>query len=234
MKLSVQLSANAGIAIKINGQTIWVDALHHGKVLGFSTVTDSLLPQIWDSQYFSNPDAICVTHCHPDHFSADLIHAALERFPRAKVFAPKEKFDNQVFISGDCFSNKIGDLELSFLKLPHDAEQYADCLHYGMLISVCDKNILIPADCALGSDALAKAVAGKEIDVAFLNFPWITLKKGREFVDAILKPNQTVVYHLPFAEDDINHYRESALQVANSRENTHLLWNPLQTLELEI
>ena len=104
----------------------------------------------------------------------------------------------------------MGDLQIQWLKLPHDGHQFKDCAHYGLRILLFGRSILIPADCSVGSCALEEMLNGCPVDVAFLNFPWISLKKGREFLADVINPKQVVVYHLPFAEDDRNRYRESA------------------------
>lgn len=236
MKISVTLSANAGVAIDFGGHRVWVDALHNQKVDGFSAVCPSLQKQMMRSPAFSDPGCICYTHCHPDHFSRELTAEAKTLWPNTKLYLPENMFPEQILVQGQSVSYREGNLTLHFIRLPHEGAQYAGCIHYGILLSLAGKNVLIPGDCQVAADALARAVKDIPIDLALLNFPWATLKKGHSFVREALRPKQTLLYHLPFEADDINGFRQAA-EKALTRENSgdmHLLWNPLQTIDLDI
>lgn len=236
MEISVTLSANAGVAIDFGGHRVWVDALHNDKVAGFSAVCPKLQRRMMESDAFSNPNFICYTHCHPDHFSRELTAAARARWPNAILCLPEPMFSNQILVEGKSFSYSEGGLSLRFLRLPHEGQQYAGCVHYGILLSFLGKRIFIPGDCQVAADALAQAVADASIDVALLNFPWLTLKKGHAFLWQTLRPKHAVLYHLPFADDDINGYRQVAEKTVagENRGNIHMLYNPLQTIVLDI
>jgi len=80
---------------------------------------------------------------------------------------------------------------------------------------------------------LQQAVAGTALDVAILDFPWLTLSRGREFIKQ-LQAKQIILYHLPFSEDDVSGYRQSAEKAVSRWEqgNAQLLWQPLQTISL--
>lgn len=228
MKLTVTLSANAGICLQAEGLKLWVDALHDEKVPGFSTVSPELFGKIMASEEFSNPDAVCVTHRHPDHYSEDMVIQALSRYPSARLLMPDASF-------GDRHSLKIGKENITFLRLTHEGEQYADCLHYGILLTISGKKILIPGDCRLLDPALKETVRGEKIDLALLNFPWLTLKKAEAFVREEICPRQVILYHLPSAEDDINQFRPAAERSAEKwGDNAYLLMNPLETIVLDI
>ena len=212
MKVTVTLSANAGVAIHIGGYRIWVDALHTKKQPGFSAVDASLQKRMLQCEAFADPDLILYTHCHPDHYSEALTGEARKLWPRAKVMLPEQSYDGQILIDGGEFIHREDDLMIRFVKLPHEGQQYADCIHYGLLITVNGKTILIPGDCATGAPELQKATEGCRIDLALLNFPWLTLKRGQGFVDEIMKPSQILLYHLPFEWDDEFGYRDAALK----------------------
>ena len=234
MKVTVTLSANAGVSIHIGGYRIWVDALHTQKQPGFSAVNASLQKQMLQCEAFEKPDLILYTHCHPDHFSEPLTRAAKTLWPDATIMLPEQHFDDQVLVSGEVFVHRSGDLTIRFIKLPHDGEQYRDCVHYGLLITVGGKTILLPGDCRTAAVELAEAIAGCKINLALLNFPWLTLKRGQTFVSEVMDPGNILLYHLPFAQDDSYGYRAAAQKAAENWENTQLLWEPLQTIEFEL
>jgi len=231
-EIVVTLSANAGVVIRAGGKTIWVDALHEEKQAGFSTLSAKLQAQLLAGD---PPDYICYTHCHGDHYSRRLTAAAAGQWPQAKLFLPQTELEGQTLITGDGFSHRDGNMTLTFLRLPHEGAQYADVKHYGLLISLPEGNILIPGDCATASPALSAAIGERKIDVALLDFPWITLRRGREFLAQNIHPAHILVYHLPFEEDDICGYRQAAEKAACQMDvDVRLLRQPLQTETIQM
>ena len=231
--ITVTLSANAGIAIRIAGKRIWVDALHSRKAAGFSTVSPALLEKVLEDPAFQTPDAICYTHCHWDHFSREQTKLALARWPEAQVFLPERHFPGQFLPEGQQPEFSLGDVTLRFLRLPHEGIQYADTVHYGLLILSSEGNVLVSGDCRVAAPELLQALDGVELEAAILDFPWLTLNRGRAFVER-LQAKQILLYHLPFPEDDVNGYRQSAAKAAERwpRGNASLLWEPLQTVRI--
>ncbi len=235
MKISITLSANAGVSIHTGGYRIWVDALHMDKQPGFSAVDLQLQGRMLRANAFANPDVIACTHCHPDHFSLELVRAARALWPQAELLLPEQQLDGQILVHGEMFTHTLGDLSLHFVRLPHEGECYSNCPHYGIIISAGGKQLLLPGDCQTAATELAAAIAGRKIDLALLNFPWLSLKRGREFVQKHLPHAQLAVYHLPFEGDDSCHYRDAALKSTQHQSRTvHLLQEPLQTIELDI
>jgi L-ascorbate metabolism protein UlaG (beta-lactamase superfamily) len=228
--IAVTLSANAGVCVDIGGKRIWVDALHSKKVPGFSTVSPALLEKLMEAPAFEKPDAICYTHDHPDHFSREMTAKAMERWPSAKVFLPQQRFAQQILLEGERPEYVLEDVKLRFLRLPHEGAQYANVIHYGLLILSSQGNVLVTGDCAVAAPELLQAVSGTELDAAILDFPWLTLNKGRTALESLNAKN-ILLYHLPFSEDDGNGYRDSAAKAVSRWEkgNATLLWNPLQT-----
>lgn len=236
MRINVTLGANAGIAVEAAGCRIWVDALHEQKVPGFSAVTPALQKKMLSCGAFFSPDAICYTHCHPDHYSRRLTLAALRLWPMAKIIAPEPEFADQILITGENTEVPLENASLRFLSLPHEGAQYADVKHYGILFSAEGHNVLFAGDCATASPALAEAIGGIPVDLAILDFPWITLRRGREFLQTSLSARHLLICHLPFEQDDTEGYRENTLQAAKTlaHPDVRLLMEPLQTEIIEI
>lgn len=222
--IRVTLSANAGVCVDICGKRVWVDALHDRKVAGFSAVTPQLLSALWDAPAFQQPDAICYTHCHPDHYSRKLTAQARTRWPEAALLLPEDP------VTGAYYDCPLGDVTLRFLRLPHEGAQYADTVHYGLLLLSPAGNVLVSGDCAVAAPELLRAVSGVELDAALLDFPWLTLNRGRAALEDLNAKN-ILLYHLPLPEDDQNGYLDSAAKAVNrwQKGNARLLCNPLQT-----
>lgn len=229
--MKITLSANAGISVDFAGKRIWIDALHERKVLGFSAVTQDLYDQLLQNENFRKPDLICYTHCHPDHFSKKMTLEAAQCWPNVKVISPESIADGWIKIDGDRWEKTFGDLKIIYIRLPHEGVAYANAIHYGIVLSDGIRNILIPGDCRICSEELAAAVKGLSIDLAILDFPWITLPKGKAFLDANICPDKICVFHLPFANDDINSYRRAAVHAARRYgDRCCVLMEPFQTI----
>lgn len=228
----VTLSANAGVALRCGQALIWVDALHGKKIPGFSTVSPDLWRFIQQSGAFADPDLLLFTHCHPDHYSRELTIQAKKRYPRAALALPEQEFRDQFLISERQDRLDVRGASLRFARLTHEGEQFADVPNYGCIINFMGFRTLIAGDCAVASPELADFVGAERIDLALLNFPWITLRKGRDFLEEVLRPTHLFLYHLPFAEDDEWGYRKAAEQAApllRGIPDVRLLNRPLQT-----
>lgn len=233
--VKVTLSANAGVCIEVSGRKIWVDALYEGADVGFSRMSAALQRQVLESDAFANPDHIVYTHCHVDHYSKTLANLAMKRWGRAKAYLPEQELEGQILLTGDEMRFVDGDLTLRFLLLPHAGAQYAGVKLYGLVISLPGCNILLPGDCEVASPQLAKAIGDTKIDLAIVDFPWITLRGGRAFLEQYVRPDHLIGYHLPFAEDDKNGFRISAAKAVQSMAgDVRLLWEPMQTDTIKI
>ncbi|MBO5323164.1 MAG: hypothetical protein J6A88_03570 [Oscillospiraceae bacterium] len=220
-RIKLTLSANAGGALQFGGHRLLIDAFHNRKVSGFSTLDEKQQAAIWTHPDFVNPELICVTHCHQDHYSKTMVDAAMNRWLKAKCLLPQ-----QMHLTD-------GDMQIQYLPLIHEGVEFENTPHYGVFITWQGKNILISGDCRIAGEDLLHAMHGKQIDLAILNFPWLTLRKGRRCLENLLKPGKCIFWHLPFTEDDINGYRRSAEAALNQYPGM-LLYNPFQTIEVDI
>lgn len=225
MEISVTLSANAGVALDIGGRRIWVDALHDKKEKSFSTLSPQLQQKMLTTEAFYRPEYICYTHCHGDHYSENLTQTAMNLWPDAKLLSPET-------MEGGEYRVEDRGLVLRFVRLPHEGEQFADVKHYGLMVSFRGYNILIPGDCALASPELTKMVGNLHLHLVLLDFPWATLRRGREYVLEHFRDSRVILYHIPFAEDDVDGFRTAAQHAAEEMttvKDIRLLQDPLQT-----
>ena len=47
----------------------------------------------------------------------------------------------------------------------------------------------------------------KRLDAVIADFPWAAVGRGWKMLDNLIRPSHLLIYHLPFAEDDIKGYR---------------------------
>jgi len=230
----ITLSANAGIALSLGGVRIWIDALHNEKTTFFSTVDEKLWAQMKDHEAFQEPDFILFTHCHPDHYSYEMALEAKQLWPQATVLLPEKVFDGQMLLEeGKQFFWQ--GVRFRFFRLPHDGTGYENVVNYGMLISHGDFQVLVAGDAAVGCEALAEKLRGEKVDLAVLNFPWVTLRKGQRFIQEVIRPETIVVVHLPFAKEDKEGFGEAAERAVSrfpAEEKVVILKEALQTVTI--
>lgn len=226
---TVTLSANAGGALTLGPARIWYDAMHRQQVPGFSTISPALMAALEQTRAFYDPDLILCSHCHPDHCSIPLLKEAQRLWPRAKLVLPEPHLPDQILLEGESRMSLAG-LELRFAPLPHEGAQYAHVANYGCILRSGDFRVLLAGDCAVASPALVKFVGGEPIDLAILNFPWLTLPRGRAVIESI-RPRHLLIWHLPFQEDDRWGYRLAARRALGKLitiPDARLLLEPLQ------
>lgn len=170
---------------------------------------------------------------HPLSFRSlfhELVAEAKALWPNVKLIMPQQEFDLQFVLAGDEVLFSDGDITLRFLRLPHEGSAFASVPHYGLLLSDGVFRILIAGDCEIASPALSQHLEHTTVDLAILDFPWLTLNKGRRYVEDVLRPRHLLLYHLPFPEDDVNGYLSAVRHAAelSSLTDIRLLCNPLQ------
>ena len=161
---------------------------------------------------------------------------ALDLWPQAKIVLPEDRFPGQALLSGRRERVRLPELTLGFIRLTHEGPRYADKPHYGCILESRGTRVLITGDCRLCAPELAEFLAEDgPIDLAILDFPWLTLPRGRRFVQEHIRPKMLLVCHLPFSGDDIYGYRAAALKSAPLLEgvDVRLLSEPFQQETLE-
>lgn len=198
----------------MGGKKIWIDMLHDAACsTEFSSVNREMLNQIWSHDLFSPPDVVFVTHCHPDHYKKEMVEMVKQRFPKAVLMLPREDFPDQILICGDTMERTVCGVNFRFFSLPHEKVPYETVPHYGAMISCDGFSVLVTGDCEMASPVLADQL-NAQVDLALVDFPWVTLKKGRDFIQRYISPEHLLVYHLPFHADDRWGYREAARRSA--------------------
>lgn len=232
MELSITLSANAGVSVQTEKASLWVDALPGREVVGFSGISPAVEGDLQQHPAFQNPDYVVFTHCHEDHFSQTLAEKYRAKFPAALFALPEDRVSQAILISGQLQTLTKGEDTVTFYRFPHEGKQYSKVLHYGLIARLDGWKILFAGDCETGSESLKSAIANEKIDVAVLPFPWLTLNRGRAFLEENFQGCKFVFCHLPFACDDVNGYREVAEKALKNwnREEAYLLQEPLQKI----
>ena len=228
----ITLTANAGVMLRSGKTKLFCDALHRHKTENFSALSPEMQAKMISSADFFGVEAMIFTHKHPDHYSKTLISAAKKLLPDAALISPAPDFADQILLTDERHHIRLKDFELDFIRLTHEGAQFVDVANYGFLLSVCDKNILITGDSHIAEPKIADWLAGRNVDLALLNFPWLTLRRGREFIADVIKPHQVMFYHIPFVQDDRCGFREAckkSIPLLDKCFSPLLLTEPFQT-----
>ena len=234
--VSLVSTANAGMLIDLGTRKVLIDAFHDDKYDIYPTVTPELFREIIKHPAFSKPDYLIYTHCHPDHFSEKMTKAYADLWPYMITILPEEKADGLI-LSEEREFFRFGELSFSFCRLPHESVSYADVPHYGVLIRMNGLTVLDPGDCEIAAEELIDFTYHEKIDIAVLNFPWLTLRRGRQFIKEVIRPEHIIACHLPAAGEDTLGYTR-ALEQAVERDfketDVRILRKSLQNELIEI
>lgn len=235
-KCQVTLTANSGVLVECNGVKVCCDAFHDDKAREFSTVSPEMQQHILESPTFQNPDMIFYTHKHRDHYTRPAAEQARRQSPDALLVSPIQELDNGLFLFEDSHHLTLGSAKFSFKQLRHDGKKHIDLPNYGCLMNFDGFRVLILGDCVVCNPALADWIRDTPVDLALLNFPWLTLRRGRAFIADVVCPRHVMFYHLPFAGDDISGYREAAaksLPLLTTPRDARVLQEPFQAETVE-
>ena len=202
MKATVTLSANAGVMLEYSGFKLLVDVLHHFDVPTFSKVPYEICESIVSGGAFSDADAMFVSHEHPDHYSKQWVSKYLKNNRRTYFAAPFKLAERQFVFNGAGGKFKSGDLCVEFLRTPHEKQNvYSDVKHYSFAVDFSGARFVFMNDAEINEEHLEQMFE-KPADIAFLNFPWITLRHARGLVNEYVSSKNILVYHLPIPEED--------------------------------
>lgn len=230
-KCTLTLTANAGIIVDINGSAAFIDALHHGSPGKYSSVNDLVFDRICNSTEMNDPSVLLYSHCHPDHFSADMTSAFLAG-RNIPCIIPEKKLDTQILLTDDYEEYRISGLRIACFRLQHMGDPGTEPALYGFMIEKDGVRILVPGDCEPASAELEEILLTLgHIDIAVLNYPWAALIRGRKFLDEIMRPDEVLLVHIPFEEDDANNVRTMIKRQVQrtGASNVRLMERPLQT-----
>ena len=225
--------ANAGFCLSFGKTNILVDALHRGNTDGYQQVDTEL----WERIKFElpEPELILFSHCHPDHFSRELTEGARGVWKNSLTAMPEKFGYDKLLLEGERGRIGLASGSLEYFRLPHEGEEYKGVSHYGFLFRGDGKRLFAAGDCALNAEELWYISEIRNVDVAVLNFPWVSLRAGRRFIDEVLRPKKLLINHLPVKEADECDYRgavENAVRRYYSRTNTRILTESFQRIIL--
>ncbi len=213
----VLLTANAGALICCTGRKVLVDALHNTKTYQFSRVPDELLKQIaGGAGDFADVDLLLYTHGHTDHYSKVWTQRCLDRNPNLRLVSPVNDFEGRAgvhVVSRPAEELQIAGMRIICKRIQHDGSEYASVPNYAYLLDMEGYHVLLLGDGMLDAAAVRAVVEGWDTHLAILNFPFLTLKRGRDILDNVICARRYLFFHLPSLGEDVNGYAALAGRV---------------------
>lgn len=203
--MELLFTANCGVILKSDTGTIAIDALHSKRAEPFSTVPEETLRYVHENVKI---DALLYTHAHPDHYGEEVNRSYIERYHPILIMQKHDADIPLVHPHGKFELKKLG-LKVEYMRLLHSGEQYQNVVNYGFILTFGGKTFLSLGDASLSAPETADFIAGRQVDYAFINFPFYTLSSGRETIKNIIKPKEVIIQHLPFSNDDRFSYQSA-------------------------
>lgn len=255
VEVKVTYIANAGVMITFGQTKVFIDALHSKKTPIFQTVKEPLLGRIIRGDNgFKDVDYLLFTHTHKDHFGHEAVLAYL-RNNKCKALIVPEDAGQIISRATEGESAEQGvinimnpdydlkaelehdNIRIKYFRLNHMGEQYQNVLNYSFLVEIGGFNILHLGDGGFEPVHMQKMLEGEIVHCALLNFPFVTLPRGREIISRIIKPRQIIIIHLPSVEDDQFNYNLITSKTINKYQGilpqTDVFSEPLQEIVLK-
>lgn len=216
MGISVQYIANAGAAVMYKGKGIMIDGLHKVKVAPYETVDDITLNKLMNiKEPFGFIDIILVTHNHKDHFDARTTIRFMEVNKEVSLYGPEAvciellKRTNvpQIIHRIHCIGSESVTVEegivITGVVIAHEGRQYSGVQNLGYIVDFYDKRLVHLGDSKVNRHEYVEIKEMfSEIDIAMLNFPFVTLDQGRRIVCDCIRPSKLYIFHLPTIKED--------------------------------
>ncbi|MDD2458528.1 MAG: MBL fold metallo-hydrolase [Eubacteriales bacterium] len=254
--IQITLLANEGIIVT-NGRTKFlIDGLHENNGEFFSGLSRLVRQDLLagEKPLFQSIDYLLFSHCHYDHFSATLTQQYLENHQIKGLFLPDQSTKEFSALRETAHSRAdqtwlvdlpLGqkqtfqlekDISVTVFRSVHAGHQFIDVEHYCYLLDLAGYKLFIIADSHDDAAYFAKMLAGETIDVALVNPMFINRYAGRAVIGQALKPQQIIVYHIPFEDHSRHGFRKivphDITKYQAGLPPISILWDELQTMEL--
>lgn len=236
-KVKITLLANAGVLLEFRKTRLLVDGIYDGKGHCFSNLSG----EQWEGLKagtgdFSGIDYLLFTHEHGDHFSPERVMEYLDYQKPKALFLPgegsaalhalQEKAErmqipcvllNEKICRNTIFKPEAG-IRIKAVPARHLDKIYWEVPHFCYLLELGEKRLFFTADADFTYETFP-FLKGVLLDAVFMNPLMRHSKEGRHlFSEGMLRTKLSVVYHIPFAGDDVMQIRSIAEREMRSGE----------------
>lgn len=233
-EVTIKLIANAGVLVEYRGCRYLVDGIHTNDYLEFNGVPETLLGQmLCGSGELADIDYLLFTHEHIDHFSAGLTQTYLQNNMVRGIVVPAQgggrlaglkEYAEMTGVAciapqiedGQSVTLSLGEATLTIAGMRHMGAQFRDVQSCSFLLDFGGKTLLFTGDSDHIPLWFESALAGKRVDVIFVN-PLFYLNNAGQHIIHKLAPQDVVVYHLAAVKDGVISPFQRAVQTAAER-----------------
>ena len=229
-EIAIHLVANSGVLVTWGPYRFLVDGIY-GKNRFFSPPQKEIQKAVFGmASFYRDVDAVLVTHRHTDHFDAAYVDEYAANNAVRGIYVPRASQDPDSFLEdrrplpkagakgvlqevspaeGEDVSVSLGEgCRAVFLPTRHlDWKSYRAVLHCSLLLEMGGKRILLAADadhCAENQEIFR---TWGPLDAVLVTPLFLSVSQGRRILEE-MQPGQVVLYHIPFASDDVSKLRD--------------------------
>lgn len=256
--IELTLIANAGILIKAEGVRLLLDGIQSEGNYPFSKtppdILRSMLHHTGQNHYnYNDLDYLIFSHLHPDHFTPDLVAQYLLSNQVSRLLFPQDESPRTKSLFAaihqtqtPCWNFEMErgklrqyrlqkSLSVTTLCTRHMPQLFADDLCCAVMVTAEHKNILFLTDCSCEETDLLRKFSEATIHTVFINPYFYHDAAGRDILKEYIKPENIVIYHIPFAADDSINIRTLVTQDFKKFPQPELVLfsEPFQTLTIQ-
>ena len=221
LKVTIEFAENMAMCIKFPGKKIWIDINPHIDTPSFSYVKNDQWNIIKTDPKWAPPTEVFFTHLHADHYSDYRTEEISELFPEVPIISPfgfcfggGKKYQQEteeipgIRIHGyDDYVYESEGLKATFIRTVHSSKYFIDAPHRSILLEYGGKSVFISGDAHVTEPMLVDRLENMHVDLAIVNFPWITMEKTRSVLENYMAPSHVLLVHIPGPDHDFDGYR---------------------------
>lgn len=228
-ELGVQLVANSGILVETGTLRILIDGIY-GENRYFTPPLKEVRKAVFGmNSRYRGLDCLLFTHRHVDHFCAPYADEYAKNNRLGGLYVPRAGLDPDSFLEDrrplpkaaekgvlheihlegeETFRAELAeDCALTYFRTEHlDSRSYGAVEHCAILLETAGRRLLFAADASASAENCRRFRALAPLTAVFVTPLFLVDPAGRHLLEE-LRPAQTVLYHIPFEEDDVTQLR---------------------------
>lgn len=228
--MKITLVGNAGIYMRDKKRTILIDSLYGGNKFFNQKPSEVSKAAVGKGHDFRNVDVLLFTHRHEDHFCSTYVNSYIRHNRVQHVFIPRVsrkelKYEDTGLVCAGDTKTTVSTIGMKdevlfyeqiftnswvvFFKTKHMGEPEFDVPHYSIALLIDGNSYLFMGDTDWSYSVrnVRNIISGTTLKGIFMNPLSYADKKRKEWLAGLGYP-QILLYHIPFADDDVAGLRQ--------------------------